>query len=317
MRAEGAILAGPAPVAVVEPSRPDLPARARSGLRALRADAARWDVFEALGPASILMLILFAGGFWYLTVPLTILGTVALLHPPLRRSADFWLAAAAIVAIGNLRNWHLADNHKYLMAYWCLALAWAYRSPRPAENLRANGRLLIGLAFLFATLWKALSPDYATGAFFHHTLLTDPRFTVVGQVAGGLPPEAAARNRQALEDLRAFDGAASTARLESTPRLEATALAMTVWTIGLEGWIALAFLWPGERGPARWRNALLIGFLFTTYLVAPVIGFGWVLAISGAAQTTRRHPLARVGYVAAFLVLQLYRVPWQGLVLKQ
>ncbi len=58
------------------------------------------------------------------------------------------------------------------------------------------------------------------------------------------------------------------------------------------------------------RDAWLLIFLFFTYLVAPVIGFGWVLAIMGIAQTGIQHTRLRALYVFAFLYLQVYRVPW-------
>jgi hypothetical protein len=58
----------------------------------------------------------------------------------------------------------------------------------------------------------------------------------------------------------------------------------------------------------------LLLFLFTTYVFAPVIGFGWVLAIMGIAQTDSRRAGIPGLYVVVFLLLQMYRIPWAKLV---
>ena len=70
--------------------------------------------------------------------------------------------AARIVAV-----WPLADNHIYLLAYWCLAIGLALAGPAPAATLATSSRWLVGAAFTMAVLWKAvLSPDYVEAASF-------------------------------------------------------------------------------------------------------------------------------------------------------
>jgi hypothetical protein len=69
-----------------------------------------------------------------------------------------------------MERW-VADNHIYLLAYWCLVLFLVLNVPAPARQraLALNARWLIGLAFLFAILWKAvLSPDFVDGRIEHH-----------------------------------------------------------------------------------------------------------------------------------------------------
>ena len=53
---------------------------------------------------------------------------------------------------------------------------------------------------------------------------------------------------------------------------------------GHRGAVALAFLSPGSRWLGRHRDHLLITFTVTTYLAAPVLGFGWMLLVLGLAQ---------------------------------
>ena len=59
------------------------------------------------------------------------------------------------------------------------------------------------------------------------------------------------------------------------------------------------------------RHALLLAFCVTTYALAPVAGFGWLIATMGLAQCRpRQRPLAGA-YVAVFILILLYsEVPW-------
>lgn len=94
------------------------------------------------------------------------------------------------------------------------------------------------------------------------------------------------------------------------------ALVLTWWTILIEAVVAVLFLWPEDRGPSRWRDPALLVFILTTYPVAPVIGFAWVLAAMGTAQSTRRgFPYWPAIYVAAYvLVLMSLHFPFSRLV---
>ena len=47
----------------------------------------------------------------------------------------------------------------------------------------------------------------------------------------------------------------------------------------------------------------------TTYLAAPVLGFGWMLLVLGLAQLRSTAGHLRVLYVAAFVVVRLGATP--------
>ena len=220
-----------------------------------------------------------------------------------------------MTALRVIFNWPMADNHAYLLCYWCLAIVLALLSHDPRACLAFNGRLLIGLAFALATLWKVvLSPDYLDGRFFRVTMLTDVRFEGFAQLAGGL-------TRDQLESLRGFvtqhvDGQfleALDTPLEPA-RFLWLARFMTWWTVLLEGAVAVAFLWPLERGVSRWRDALLLLFCVTTYAIAPVEGFGWLLIAMGVAQCESKQRKMRWAYLTAFALILIYReAPWAQL----
>ena len=54
-------------------------------------------------------------------------------------------------------------------------------------------------------------------------------------------------------------------------------------------------------------------FCATTYALAPVAGFGWLIATMGLAQCRPNQRTLRVAYITVFLLILLYsEVPWTG-----
>jgi hypothetical protein len=246
------------------------------------------------------------------------LAAAGLLLPGLLRQPGLWMALTVLTGLRVILDWSLADNHAYLLCYWCLAVSIALCSRALSLCLALNGRLLIGFAFVFATLWKAvLSPDYLDGRFFRVTLLTDPRFAGFAQLAGGVLPEQ-------FEELRAFvkqhvDGQlfAPSVFPAEPPQFLQLARFMTWWTVAIEGAIALTFLWPMGRGLSKARDAILLTFCVTTYAVATVAGFGWLLLALGVAQCEPERRKTQLLYLAVFALILFYRdTPWVAQLLE-
>jgi hypothetical protein len=240
------------------------------------------------------------------------LAVAGLLLPGLLRQPGLWIALTVLTGLRVVLDWSLADNHAYLLCYWCLAVSIALCFRNPAACLALNGRLLIGLAFVFATLWKVVfSPDYLDGRFFRVTMLTDPRFADFAQLAGGLLPEQ-------FEELRTFvkqhvDGQLFEPSFlpAEPPRFLLLAASMTWWTVAIEGAVALTFLWPVGRGLSKVRDATLLIFCVTTYAVATVAGFGWLLLALGIAQCQPERRTTQLCYLVVFFLILFYRqVPW-------
>jgi hypothetical protein len=236
------------------------------------------------------------------------LAALGLLLPNLLRRPGLWGVLTCLTGLRVVLDWSLADNHAYLLGYWCLAVSLAVSSQDVGKCLAINGRLLIGWAFVFAVVWKLLlSPDYLDGRFFRVIMLTDPRFSAFAQLVGGLTPDL-------LADLRSFVQGQS---LETLPtpsepvRFLWLAQVATLWTIIIEGAVALTFLWPVDRRLSSFRDATLLCFCLTTYAVAPVEGFGWLLISMGVAQCDPRRHWTTLWYLATFGVILLYReLPW-------
>lgn len=290
----------------------DAAGRLRGLWRAL-ADFAAADRLDLVTAMTLVLLLLYSGGGWYVQVPVAVLGAAGLLLPGLRRSPWFWLGLGALLVAGYLHEWYAVDNHKWLFVYWCLALALALAVPEPRAVLAVSARWLVAACFVFATAWKVLSPDFLDGSFFHYAFLTDLRLEWAAELFGGLPEGAGAANRRAVEAVVAYSAEVSSVDLRSSPGVAAAARVLAWGTLGIEALVALAFLAPA-RWPAvaRLRAPLLLAFVLGTYAMAPVIGFGWVLLILGLAQAPDRGPIP-VAYGVVFLLLPLYQTPWHDL----
>jgi hypothetical protein len=258
---------------------------------------------------TLLLLLLRPIGSGWLRPSILALAVAGLAVPGALRRPALWFALALLGAWRVLSDWPLADNHAYLLVYWCLAIALACGAPEPERVLAWNGRVLVALLFGFAVLWKLLSADYLDGRFFRVMLVADQRLEPLALSFGGLDP-------RTLEQRRAFlaqhvDGAGFAQAAPPEPvRLCRLALAATWLALVLEAAVALAFAAP--LGRRAWlRHALLLFFCATTYAVAPVASFGWLLLAMGAAQCNREARRTRLGYLAVFALLVFYHhAPW-------
>jgi hypothetical protein len=250
------------------------------------------------------------GGSW--TRPaIALCAAAGLLFEAPRRQAYFWAALFALAAWRVVGAWPLGDNHAWLLGYWLLALLLATRARDGDALLAWNGRMLIGLVFAFATLWKLIAPDYLDGRFFLVTLIDDARLEAFTRLVAGLDGEQVA----ALRDLvrTHTDGlrpeAASDPELPA--RLVIVARVLTVSLLALEAAVALTFLSPAATHLARARHALLLGFCTAVYALAPVEGFAWLLLSMGVASCETTRPRTRRAYVLVFgFVLLASRWPW-------
>jgi hypothetical protein len=71
-----------------------------------------------------------------------------------------------------------------------------------------------------------------------------------------------------------------------------------------------------KRRADELAHILLLFFIFTTYLPAPVFGFGWILAIMGFALAKEKFPKITAGYIVSFFAILVYQLPWRDWVLR-
>jgi hypothetical protein len=240
----------------------------------------------------------------------------ALVFPALLTSARTWFILTGLVIARIATDWPLADNHIYLLAYWCLGVGlalWCEPSGSSRDDpegsyytLRSTSRLLVGCAFACAVVWKVfLAPDYLDGRFFRVTLSTDDRFAPLA-AAAGLTGAQLAANREALVPIPAGLEVLNGPVYTEPPALRRVARALTWGGVALEALVAAAFLVPLSRRWPSLRHVLLLAFCVVTYGVAPVAGFGWLLAVMGLSQCREDQILLRSSYLAAFVLILLY-----------
>jgi hypothetical protein len=282
---------------------------------ALRARAAflGLSTLEQACLLTIPVLLLYGTVDWYVSVPVSILALAALLFPRVRANHWLWFTMACFLISGVLVAWTTADNHKYLIAYWTLAVALAAGTVDADRQIALSARLLIGLTFAFALVWKVLTPDFATGEFFHYSLLFDARFSSKVVALGILEPSAAEANRLAREALTSPTSVLESTLVATNSTITALGRLLTIWTLMIEALVALTFLCPPSWRVARTRDIALLAFILTAYAAAPVLGFASVLTAMGFVQCERARVWTRAGYLVAFLAIQCFRIPWTTL----
>ncbi len=236
-----------------------------------------------------------------------------------------WVWAALTIALASKvgLDWIRVDNHAWLTAYWCGA-CWIATSVRDVRVLVRSGQGLIGFCMAFAVLWKALLvDDFMSGSFFLHTFLWDGRFAELAAVFGRIDPALLVENRAAVEAQIATTRVAPIT-LHGAPALLPISVALAWITVLLEGAIAVGFIAAlvrgfgsaGARASGRFlasRDWLLIGFCFSTYILARVGPFGFLLATMGLAQCERDRSWTRIAYLASMVVVTLYDwLPWRA-----
>ena len=276
--------------------------------------ALHFDPLDVLPLLTIVLLLTSAPDQWYLRGPLVAIFALGVVYRRWLAAPQYWYVVATLLGTTVYLNWESSDNHKYLFVYWCLALCSALSLPREqqAANLALASRWLIGLCMLLAAAWKLATPDYTSGSFFHFTLLADERFAHFTAEAANLPLAQLSENRELRDLLRSshlLGESIDSVRLFDSPQVSGIASVMTWWTLGIEGLLAAAFLAPDTRRTAIARNLLLLGFAATTYFIAPVRGFGWMLMLLGLAQCGERERGFRPCYLAAIVLIQAYTLP--------
>lgn len=280
-------------------------------------DAAK-RLFEAIANASpldltlraTLAMLLFSrwvlGDDWLYFTPLLMLAGVGLVVPGFYKSRVLWYGIAACMVLKTIDHWWVQDNHLFLLTLLCLAIAIALAFESSKEVLAQNGRLLLGISFFFAVVWKCfLSPDYMSGAYFHYSILTDNRFSEEAAILANLSPETV--NENVREVFEVVTQRKSVGTLKTSQAARRAGQVITWHTAIIEALLALTFLWPRPGLVRRSRNLVFLAFAWTTYLAAPVITFGWTLSILCIAQTENEERRGRFLLVMTLPLLFAYK----------
>jgi predicted nucleic acid-binding Zn finger protein len=258
----------------------------------------------------------FTSWFFQLSVQLALL--VVLLVPSVAKRPAIWGLLAIMASITLVLERDLADNHKYLLCYWLWVMCIAHipdgREQRD-EIIGFNARFFLIFIFLGAALQKFVSSSYMSGAMFELELLLDGRFQAFAHLTGidaGLVNESVRRLLllrnpyvQVLNDK---------ILLLSDDRVHFVANLITLYDFYVQ--VAIGALLLFRRAVTDLiANVLLLFFIFTTYIPAPVLGFGFTLAILGFALVKERSQLLSAAYLLSMAAVLFYQVPWRDWVL--
>ncbi len=275
-----------------------------------------WTSFDAHPPyerttlLSVLVLLLYGASYWYVSIPISILCLSGILFDRLRLNGYFWFAIACFLLCGIGNNWQTDDNHKYLICYWTLALCICLFQKDDYQVLARVARLLVGLTFAFATLWKLISPDFLNGDFFLHCFFYDSRFSVRLVSLGIIGDAPISQASQALKHLTHIGSDVGSIGLPDISHIRPLAIALAYWTVLIEGLIAVSFLCSPLTSLSRFRFVFLWIFIVSTYAFAPVIGFGWILLVLAYASCQPDEQAFKKLFIYTFLFLQCFRLPW-------
>jgi hypothetical protein len=276
------------------------------------------DLVQTVSLLTLVLTVIFGFDHWLFRIVSRICLLMFILRPRSIRRAEFWLALSIAGTIAIVVDWERIDNHKYLLVYWSwvLFVTHLFREPELQQRtIRFSARFFLCLVFLAASAQKLSSPSYRSGEMFEYYLYVDPRFAGFGKLIGIDPsvPDAVKKRMMFLRSPFA-EVEGNAINIRGSDRARVAALAMTWWDVSVQLLIG-ALLLLGQRRTDKIAHILLLFFIFTTYLPAPVFGFGWILAIMGFALAKDGFPKIAAAYVVCFFAILLYQVPWREWVL--
>ena len=281
-----------------------------------RFDNLRLSDFAAA--ASLCLVIFFGFDDFYFQIVARLCLIAALINPAWLRRWEFWAILSAASTTALLDNWSQADNHKYLFTYWvwvCALAFWAGPSESSDAVFKWHARFFVIFVFLAAAAQKAFSPTYMSGEMFELKVLLDDRFKAFAYLMGV--------DKTLLENVRleffsmktpltVYDD--NTRAISSSDWIRTLSLWITWYDLIVQVLIGALFV-PARATWDRLGHLVLLFFIFTTYLPAPVFGFGWTLCIFGSILAKDTFPLIWRSYLMAFIAILLYETPWRQWVL--
>ena len=266
-------------------------------------------------PILTLFILLFHGySIWYVKFFTMVLAIAALLYRELLRSPIYWFVFSFIIGFSIFSHWHPIDNHKFLLLYVTITLFCAYSASSgwQLKIISGNARLFIIVLMGMSVFWKLYSSDpYLDGTFFEYIYLSDQRF-VAFLASFGVDMQLLGKNQQALFNLQQayLNQDVISTQVYSPPLLKIMAWLTGWWVVIIEVAIAVLFMFRTALMDKYGHWALLL-FIATTYIPAPVYGFGWTLSVLGYAVSQTYWASYGRWYLACILLLIIYQLPWR------
>lgn len=236
----------------------------------------------------------------------TPLAFVALLSSKVRTNGYFWIGVAGFRILSQIpSHWETLDNHQYLISWWCLGLGLALLAANVDEAVRVSARLLVGLCFLYALVWKLRSTEFLSGNFMAWRLTTDSRFREFAQTFLELPSSASDSNRNTLRSIQ-LEPMTDAILVTTGTRVRSVAIIVSWYTVIIEASVAILYLLPQRFDASKYAHLALFLFIISVYPIAPVVGFALVLlALSVATMRDGSRSISVA--IGLFIVLPLFK----------
>jgi hypothetical protein len=279
---------------------------------------ARLQLDDTLRYLTLFLAVAFPFTWWPFHLASQVALLTVLLFPSASRSPVLWGALALTATATVVQEWDLADNHKYLLCYWLWVMCIAQLTDDRAFQdriIRFNARFFLIFIFLGAAVQKFFSQTYMSGAMFEMELLLDQRFHAFAHLMGidtGLTEENLRRS-MLLENPYVQVGD-NYIKLVADEHVHYIAKLVTLYDLYVQVAIGALFLFcRGTTDIAA--HLLLLFFIFTTYIPAPVFGFGIILSVFGFALAREHFPRIAGVYFISTLAVLVYQIPWRDWVL--
>jgi hypothetical protein len=206
------------------------------------------------------------------------------------RPVTWWLMAALWFAAVVVQQDRMED-HVWLFTCWLVALAVSLAAGVEGflDHAAWHARVLVGVTFSVAVLWKLFFHQFVNGMALWTFLVTDGRFAPLARGLG-IPHSALHEGQEQLTAVLA--GTTDAYQPPSDLLWRVTVIA--VLTLLLEASVAVSFLSPDGSPPARLRLPSIVTFGLVTYSLVPVLGFAALLATLAMVASRWRRSVAWV-----------------------
>jgi len=267
---------------------------------------------------TLFLAVVFPFTWWPYSLVSKVALLTVLLFPSAVRTSVLWGVMAATATVTVAREWDLADNHKYLLCYWLWVMCISH-IPKDREFqdriIRFNARFFLIFIFLGAALQKFLSTTYMSGAMFEMELLLDQRFHAFSHLVGVDSALAQESVRRLLLLQNPYVQVADNyIRLVSDDHVHRVATLVTLYDLYVQVAIGALLIFC-RRATDIAAHILLLFFILTTYIPAPVFGFGVTLGVMGFALAQERFQRISGAYLLSIVAVLAYELPWRDWVL--
>lgn len=221
----------------------------------------------------------------------------------------FWFIVVLLVLIPSVIDWWSLGGHAFLLLYWIIAIFLSFFSKDRLYFVSKAGQYLIGCTFLFAAIWKFISPEFVSGDVMKYFMTTTVPMGVTTSPFTDLDRHSLSINIDNISQLLAQD-TTRTIKLVGRFNVDRPAAIFTIITQFIEVMIAIAFIIPMPRQWSIIKEILLVLFFLTAYIIMPVPGFAVLFSCIGFVFSKSIY--AKLFFLIAFFVWQIITLPFLG-----